>query len=303
MRPVRLLGFSFCALASVACDEASEEIYLPEGEDRVVLHRAPGEFLSHAGVRIQVPEADHAVAGEVIFEDGHSELIFVANRRGEVELQRSIPLAAAAVSGLAVTGGPDPCQDDAYQLGPWRVKNRFDWQVRMKDRPEGVTASAFEKAAKAAVQNIVRTDNSCGVGGDISARQKFLGRTKRGPQITSEGSCAKGDGHNVVSFGTLPNGILGVACTHYSSAGEVIEGDIRLNSRNRWTTAPTSSSCTGRYDVESVLTHEFGHTFGLLHVSEQSHGQLTMSEAINGACRKDERTLGSGDVKALQKKY
>jgi hypothetical protein len=50
-------------------------------------------------------------------------------------------------------------------------------------------------------------------------------------------------------------------------------------------------SCEGRYDVEGVMTHERGHTFGLDHVSEDEHGRLTMSTAMNGPCQDSERTL------------
>ena len=57
-----------------------------------------------------------------------------------------------------------------------------------------------------------------------------------------------------------------------------------------------------RYDVEGVMTHERGHTFGLGHVPEASHAKLTMSERIR-SCQSSERTLGLGDVRGLEKKY
>jgi hypothetical protein len=62
-------------------------------------------------------------------------------------------------------------------------------------------------------------------------------------------------------------------------------------------------SCNHRYDLESTVTHERGHTFGLGHVSESNHGNLTMSSASNGACQFSERTLGRGDVLGLANKY
>ena len=51
------------------------------------------------------------------------------------------------------------------------------------------------------------------------------------------------------------------------------------------------------------MTHERGHTFGLNHVAETGHGNLTMSPLINGPCQINERTLGRGDVLGLDRKY
>ena len=51
------------------------------------------------------------------------------------------------------------------------------------------------------------------------------------------------------------------------------------------------------------MTHERGHTFGLNHVAESGHGNLTMSTIINGTCQASERTLGRGDVIGLDRKY
>ena len=94
-----------------------------------------------------------------------------------------------------------------------------------------------------------------------------------------------------------------MACTNYYAGGRATASDIRINTGPNWTTAPTASSCKNRYDLESVLTHERGHTFGLGHVSESTHGNLTMSTRSNGPCQASERTPGRGDVLGLDGKY
>lgn len=64
-----------------------------------------------------------------------------------------------------------------------------------------------------------------------------------------------------------------------------------------------TGSCRGRYDVESSMTHERGHTFGLGEASESRHGKLTMSSESNGTCQTSERSLGKGDAYGLNRKY
>ncbi|WP_338089092.1 matrixin family metalloprotease [Nannocystis pusilla] len=58
-----------------------------------------------------------------------------------------------------------------------------------------------------------------------------------------------------------------------------------------------------QFSVKAVMTHERGHTFGLGHVGESSHGDLTMSPTINGPCQDSESTLGEGDVAGLRALY
>ena len=54
---------------------------------------------------------------------------------------------------------------------------------------------------------------------------------------------------------------------------------------------------------QGVQTHEYGHAFGMGHVSEADHGNLTMSTNINGAWSNFEASLGRGDVLGLRSLY
>lgn len=56
----------------------------------------------------------------------------------------------------------------------------------------------------------------------------------------------------------------------------------------------SSGSCRGRWDLAGARTHERGHAFGLVRVSETDHGNLTTGTVANGACQMPERTLGPG---------
>jgi hypothetical protein len=111
----------------------------------------------------------------------------------------------------------------------------------------------------------------------------------------------------VAGFGTLPSGSLGMTCVSYvpqDGREKPMESDTRVNkARYRWTTRPQARSCHGSYDLESTISHERGHTFGLGHVSETYHPNLTMSPDTKGPCRSSKRTLGRGDVLGLWEKF
>lgn len=106
----------------------------------------------------------------------------------------------------------------------------------------------------------------------------------------------------MVGFGRLPLGTLAVTCTWFDTGTRsAVESDVRFNRKHRWY-ATRPAGCSGRFGIQAVMTHERGHTFGLGHVSEQSHGRLTMSTRIR-ACEEGPKTLGRGDVRGLRAKY
>jgi hypothetical protein len=121
---------------------------------------------------------------------------------------------------------------------------------------------------------------------------------------------------SVVGFGNLPvrageNGAknyIAVACTWMVDGAYSIpsaaQSDIRMNKEDyRWGAAPFADACQSKYSVQGVLTHELGHTFGLAHVSEADHGNLTMSTLINGFCKEPEATFGEGDILGMRARY
>ncbi|GIU99967.1 MAG: hypothetical protein KatS3mg014_1583 [Actinomycetota bacterium] len=114
-------------------------------------------------------------------------------------------------------------------------------------------------------------------------------------------------GVNVVDFGDLPQGVVGMTCVWYwvwpDWWDEVAESDVRLNKNDySWTVTPGSGCAGATYDVESIVAHERGHTFGLDDLSYHYHGNLTMAGAAD-ACSKYLRTLGAGDMDGLEYIY
>ncbi|MDA8435840.1 MAG: hypothetical protein M0Z98_07635 [Actinomycetales bacterium] len=103
----------------------------------------------------------------------------------------------------------------------------------------------------------------------------------------------------------LPSGILGRACEWHTIlpiADDVIyDADVRLNKSSKWYSI-IPSGCSNVYEIEGVLMHEFGHVFGLGHVDEATHGNLTMS--VNSTpCSYADHTWGKGDYNSLAAHY
>lgn len=149
--------------------------------------------------------------------------------------------------------------------------------------------------------------NNCRLADGVPARLRYLGDTDSTANIDKDGCTTNSDRTNVVSCGDLSAGVLAVACTRFtynpSDYDEVAEVDIKVNKADfNCTVNPGSRSCKNRYDLQSVMTHERGHNFGLGHVSQSRHASLPMSPKI-GSCQAADRTLGKGDVLGLNRKY
>jgi Matrixin len=74
------------------------------------------------------------------------------------------------------------------------------------------------------------------------------------------------DGANVIGFTSRPDLERTLASTSFlvdTRSGEIIESDIFFNSSFSWSVA--SGGEAGRFDVQSIATHEAGHFLGLGH--------------------------------------
>ena len=74
------------------------------------------------------------------------------------------------------------------------------------------------------------------------------------------------DGANVIGFASRPDLERTLASTSFlidSRTGEILESDIFFNSTFQWSVAPGGEA--GRFDVQSIATHESGHFLGLGH--------------------------------------
>ena len=270
-----------------------------------------GSLVSRAGITVVAPRAGLAVHGDALMADGSERWLSVRTTRAGRVLVADEPAAlrtpAAAAGAAAIQGTPTPavldvCADKAYTLtGSWWHDTTFQWSFQSSSTPSELRVGRTVKALRAGVADITREYNSCGRADHVSATSAYRGTTPTRPDIGAPQTClGNGDGINVVAFGRLGWDIVAFSCWWYTGTTNV-EADMLLNKHDfDWTT--TLSGCHNAYIVRAIATHEFGHIYGLGHVSESQHPLLTMSEAA-APCDDSPSTLGLGDMRGLEHLY
>src|SRR5262245_49200142 len=112
-----------------------------------------------------------------------------------------------------------------------------------------VTAAQFQAATDAAFNTWTSVPNT-------AFSTQFIGFTAIDPSVDS--------GQTVLGFEPHPadDRVLGQTTWEFDSAGNPIASHIWLNSAAIFTWSVASAGESGRFDAQSILTHEIGHLFG-----------------------------------------
>lgn len=296
-----------------ACDPNKEKILATDLPQTVEEDRCPvadRTIVDASGVGTELPDPGTAIYPELIFPEGSQQLVvenpvggtFTVGKAGtesgsepsNVEASPPLPPDAASSNGCGVP--------NAYSYFPFRVLGQLNWSYNAPSTPNEMSVDRVEEALRIGGSNITQVHNPCGLPDGVGAGLAYNGRTAQNTDINSDGSCSNRDNLSVVGFGTLPRA-LALHCPKVGSNGGVISSDISFNKADFDFTANISPSCSGRWDVQGIMTHERGHTFGMAHISEDLHPVQTMSPVINGPCQGSERSLGEGDATGLNRKY
>jgi hypothetical protein len=263
----------------------------------------PGDMVRDYGAAAVVPPRGTTVWTDVILTTGGSEELGV---RTDVDGTVTVYCLGdeSTVSGPAVSSSPADCDDPVFNLKPYRWLYLYEWRYQSSSKPSYLPGPATLQALRDAAVNITHATNLCGHPDNVSATSNYLGTTSVDTGISNLNACLGADSDSVTGFGNL-DGALGTACTYSMPDGSggdfAFEGDVKLNKFDGVTWYISGvTSCSGDWSVEAVATHERGHTFGLAHVSEDTHGNLTMSTDNNGTCQNQESNLGKGDWLGLE---
>ena len=261
------------------------------------------------GIGVQLPERGEGVNAEMLTTTGVREIEVLRYEDGTVEIKHvgEEPGVGGeeARTGFAA-GGPNECRDSAFTNQSYRVVGGLRYYINLRTTPPELTPRSASLAIRKGGANVTSTRNVCRLGDRVPAGLAYAGRT--GAPANIRGTvCGGNDGLSVAAFARRPKGNLALTCTFFNiepGYGRVTASDVEIaRGTVQWTTNPGARSCRNKFDLESVMTHERGHTFGLGHVSESAHGNLTMSPRIEGPCEGSWRTLGRGDVLGLDGKY
>ena len=124
------------------------------------------------------------------------------------------------------------------------------------------------------------------------------------------------DGVSVIGFENEPDLERVLGATSFvidDVTGEIVESDVFFNSAFQWSTSDTGQ--TGRFDLQSIATHEIGHFLGLAHSAlgetevRPSGGRRVMASSsvmfpiAFGATNSADRTLQPDDIAAVSDLY
>jgi len=205
------------------------------------------------------------------------------------------PSAARVLGGLfaeAAQSG-DACTNPQFRtLGGTFKTRKYNYSINRKRFNFNATTSAQIVRGHT---NWDATRNSCGFHDTTNLKSQYLGGTSATihPDMP--------DGKSVTDKGpmnTIAGCTIAIACT-FNFPGDnntVVETDQRFNSRYAY----SNTGAAGRYDVQSIATHESGHSIGLDHADSSS--ELTMFfQTLTGT--KHLRSLAKGDVRGLRTRY
>jgi hypothetical protein len=280
------------------------------------------------GVPLPVQQPGGSVTLDVLYPSGARAYTLTTDAQGLVTtdaqgLVTSAGQAPTKASQFPDLPGPGACERDSYVLRPYKWYGPWLFHTTMGTALANDSQADFDAAARRATATITQGRNTCGLRGGIFASGAFIGHTThRGNFVYADGqtTCGASDHHNVIDEGDLPAGFLDATlawtCTWAETHHGVmmaVEADIRMNSGDyNWTYNPADDPACDpalppdpdrwRYDVESVLTHEIGHVYGLVNLSAAEDVNQTMFPGIR-RCTGHMRTLGRGDVLGLRALY
>jgi hypothetical protein len=286
---------------------------LPAGSS-VVACDAVGRDVRNGQITLTIPLPGSGVWQDIDYPDRAESFAVTVDLNGII----GYPESEHPDSAVQTLAASNECTQNGYDSQDAEMADAYDWWLGDGTRPAGLTTSETQSSITDFLNNITQVNNNCGRDDNVSATLDYQDVTsyesdfhiENGESKCGDGSLDNRDGRSVIDFGNLDdNGEPPLATTCKwtfptpGATNNILEADVRFNTSNfDWTNTGGSASCSGRYDLRHVGTHEGGHVFGLGHVSAATDPDLTMRQG-SSPCTIWKRTLGLGDMIGLESKY
>ncbi len=261
------------------------------------------------GPGLHVPRPGTGTGGAALTTHGDYELS-AFNTGRVLTIRWSLPPVAAH---RAIRASDPACSENNFNTeGPfWAndVKPTDIWYYNQSTASRaGLGVSATTSDIRQANTNLTTGINNCGYAqNQFDVQGAYQGNTSKYANINSAAQCTGNfpDGQDTVSWGTFDSnhsGTLAYTCYHWHTNANgypvMDEADTYIGS-NRSIVDSYPANCSNKYDLQTVMTHEWGHAYGLAH---ETGGPDEVMYPYETPCVL-RRHLGSGDYSGMDSLY
>lgn len=217
---------------------------------------------------------------------------------------RVVITATLPQPGLRRLGGASPaggirvrCGSAARSNAGWRLRigPPARWRVRLATMPPGLRRAGGLRALRLARSTWNRNRSHCrGILDRSRVMFVYAGATSRPVGRNGVNGVDFGD---PAAIGGVCPGTVACTVTWLGRGNLVRESDIRFNRRIRG--GFSIRGRRGAFDLQSVMTHETGHTLGLGHVTRPDNVMYAFARRGSTTARR----LGRGDAVINNRKY
>jgi hypothetical protein len=269
----------------------------------LVLKRANGQ----TGAGLYVPRRGLTITNDALYTTGEY-VLSATNTKGWLMIKWSVP----SHRHLMVPAD-SACNENYVNLegATWETLSGTPgprWYYKENSVPSYLTESATEADIRQGSQNMVQGLNNCGYStGIFNVVAPFKGSTTNSANIKPDGTCTDKfpDGQNTVewiAFDSNHPNLLGSTCWGSSNfpngTRNIIEADIAAGN-NRGIVDNLPANCVNKQDLQTLMTHEWGHALGLAH---EFSGPDEVMYPTRDACTL-RRKLGKGDYGGMSGMY